>query len=229
MNRHNRLRLTLAAGAGAAALYGSYATLAWLRYGRSRKRATASLLDRYMPDPEVVEHERIRVNAPADIAYAACRELDLMRSPAARLIFATRARVLGDHPPVERQQPFSLIEEVQGLGWRIFDEVPGREIVLGAACKPWQADPQFRTIPTEQFASFDEPGFAKIVWNFCVEPVSDQSCVVHTETRVTTTDRDSRRRFRRYWSFLSPGIVLIRLLGLKIVKSDAEKEVRHEH
>jgi hypothetical protein len=30
-----------------------------------------------------------------------------------------------------------------------------------------------------------------------------------TETRVSTTDADARAKFRRYWVFVSPGIVAI--------------------
>lgn len=46
------------------------------------------------------------------------------------------------------------------------------------------------------------------------------------ETRVATTDPASRARFRRYWAFFSPGIVLIRLASLPLVKRDAERRVR---
>jgi hypothetical protein len=31
-----------------------------------------------------------------------------------------------------------------------------------------------------------------------------------TETRAVATDREARRKFRTYWSFLSPGIILVR-------------------
>jgi hypothetical protein len=223
MKRRNRISLALTAGAGAAAAYGGYAGLAWLRYGHPRQRFSAPLLDRYIPRPEVIEHQRITVNAPSESAYAASRNLDLTRSRVVRWIFATRAFVMCAPIDEKRDVPTGLIDEVQALGWGILDEVPGREIVVGARCKPWLADPGFQPIPGEDFAKFSEPGWAKIVWNFSVEPVTEHRCIVHTETRVTTTDRDSRTFFRRYWSLVSPGIVLIRRLGLRIIKADAEK------
>ncbi len=91
MKRKERIQLALAAGGGVAAAYGGYATLAWLRYGHAHARYTTPALERYMPEPEVIEHQRIEVNAPADLAYTACRNLDLTRSPVVWLILATRA------------------------------------------------------------------------------------------------------------------------------------------
>ena len=46
------------------------------------------------------------------------------------------------------------------------------------------------------------------------------------ETRAVTTDRASRAKFRRDWSFLSPGIILIRWLSLGPLKVEAERRAR---
>jgi hypothetical protein len=50
--------------------------------------------------------------------------------------------------------------------------------------------------------------------------------VFRTETRATTTDPVSRAKFRRYWAFLSPGIILIRRMSLGLVKREAERRAR---
>jgi hypothetical protein len=50
--------------------------------------------------------------------------------------------------------------------------------------------------------------------------------IFRTETRVATTDASARVRFRRYWSFASPGIILIRWLSLPGVKRDAERRAQ---
>ncbi|MGZ7081238.1 MAG: hypothetical protein ACXVJT_17625, partial [Thermoanaerobaculia bacterium] len=89
-------------------------------------------------------------------------------------------------------------------------------------------DAQFRAIAPEDFATFSEAGWAKIVWNFRVDALSVSTSVVRTQTRVTTTDAESRRRFRRYWALASPGIIFIRLFALRIVKSEAEKGVTYD-
>ncbi len=36
----------------------------------------------------------------------------------------------------------------------------------------------------------------------------------------------ARERFRRYWAMFSPGILIIRYEGLRLVKAEAERRVR---
>ena len=95
--------------------------------------------------------------------------------------------------------------------------------MVGAVTQPWKADVEFRGMDPEEFAAFNEPGFAKIVWTLGVEPLTEKASVFRTETRVATTDAESRSRFRRYWSVFSPGILLIRYETLRLVKREAER------
>jgi hypothetical protein len=92
--------------------------------------------------------------------------------------------------------------------------------------QPWEANVVFRALPPERFAAFDEPGYVKIAWTLRADPIDARTSVARTETRVTTTDAVARRKFRRYWSVFSPGILLIRYASLTIVKSDAERRAR---
>jgi hypothetical protein len=105
-------------------------------------------------------------------------------------------------------------------------EIPDREIVLGAVTRPWVANPVFRPLPPHEFASFHEPGYAKIMWTLRADPISATESVARTETRVATTDQAARAAFRRYWSFFSPGIVLIRWISVGLVKTEAERRMR---
>jgi hypothetical protein len=43
---------------------------------------------------------------------------------------------------------------------------------------------------------------------------------------VATTDLEARQRFRRDWAVFSPGILLIRGAGLKLLRADAEQQAR---
>src|SRR5262245_1704582 len=47
--------------------------------------------------------------------------------------------------------------------------------------------------------------------------------LLRSETRVVATDSVARRRFRRYWSVYSPGILVIRYLALRLAKASAER------
>jgi len=68
-----------------------------------------------------------------------------------------------------------------------------------------------------------DPDQVKIVWTLRADPVDSAHSIFRTETRAVATDADARRKFRRYWSFLSPGIIVIRWMSLGPLKADAER------
>ena len=96
---------------------------------------------------------------------------------------------------------------------------------MGAVTQPWMADVVFRPLPPDEFASFQEPDHVKIVWTLRADPVGTEASIFRTETRVVSTDPAARRKFRRYWAFASPGIILIRWASLGPLKSEAERRV----
>jgi hypothetical protein len=184
------------------------------------------LIDRYMPDCDVAECHELHVHAPARITYDAAYDMRLSDSALIRLIMGIRtlpSRLRGRAvKPLRR----TLLAETISLGWRVLDEIPGRAIAVGASCKPWEAEVKFRGLAPEEFALFREPGHAKIVWTLEAEPLGEGTSLARTQTRVLTTDPDSLRRFRRYWRIVRPGVVLIRLLCLRLVKTEAERRAR---
>jgi len=216
----------IGAGAGAAALLGiGYVGTTWSRYGKASRDGPRDLLmDQFMPAYEVREVHQTKVDAPVDVTYAAAEDLDFDRSALVRTIFKGREVLMGAEPA--SRQPQSFLAEVRALGWQILAEQPGRHLVMGAVTQPWKADVQFRGLPPEEFAAFNEPGYAKIAWTIAVEPNGPRGSLFRTETRVSTTDPDSRRRFRRYWTMVSPGIVLIRREMLRLVRLEAERRMR---
>ena len=213
-------------GAGATLLGLSYLATTWYRYGRAKPRLRSDgLLDRFMPTCEVTERSETVVNAPAPATWAAAQALNLNESPVIRAIFAGRALLMRAKPPADPKSE-RFLDEVRRLGWGVLAEELGRALVMGAVTQPWKADVTFRSLPPDDFAAFDEPGYAKIAWAIAVEPLGPDRCVFRTETRVATTDPDSRARFRRYWTVFSPGILLIRWETLRLVKQAAEGRER---
>jgi hypothetical protein len=221
---------SLAAGAGlAAASYGAYVAVTWLRFGRRARPAdhadSDSLLDRFIPAYDVAERHHVRIAAPADIVLAVAGEIDFRESRMIRGIFRAREWILGSRAET-RDLPRPLLSEARALGWGVLAEIPQREIVLGAVTQPWLADVVFQSLPPDRFADFDEPGYVKIAWTLRADPVGPAESVFSTETRVATTDPTARAAFRRYWSVFSPGILLIRTLLLRLVKAKAEQRIR---
>jgi hypothetical protein len=238
MTRHHPVRTAaksaVAIGGATALGYGVWAGVTWWRYGRVAARDRASddaLLDRFMPEYEVVERHSARIAAPAAQTLAALYDLDLEQSPILRAIFNTRAFVIGDGGPrfsrsrqtVETARPRGLLAMTKSIGWGVLAEEPGREIVMGAVTQPWKPDVKFRPLPPDEFAAFREPDFVKIVWTLRADPIGRTESIARTETRVITTDQAARDKFRRYWSLVSPGVILIRRIGLRLVKKDAER------
>jgi hypothetical protein len=212
----------------AAAVYGAVALVTWRGYGSPpppKPEEHDEDLDRFMPVYDIVERHHIRINASADTTFAAACDVDLMRSPINRAIFRTRGAMLGGQSDM-RPGGTGLLAWAQSLGWGVLADRPGREIVMGAVTKPWEADVVFRALPPREFAAFDTPGFVKIVWTLRADPIGLNRSVFRTETRAVATDTMARARFRRYWSLLKPGIVTIRWMMLRPLKEDAESRER---
>jgi hypothetical protein len=220
----------LVGGAIAAAGYAALVVLNRATYGAAKKSADAtkdSLLDRFIPHPEVSEHHEIEIHAPVHIVMAAAKSMELLTSPVIRAIFRARELALGGEPD-PRPHPTTLYDQMLSIGWVVLAEDAGREIVFGSVTQPWVAAPTFRSIPADQFLEFSEPGFVKIVWTLRAEPLDGGRSIFHTETRVCTTDAEARERFRKYWSFVAPGVKLIRVAMLQPLRRAAEQRVRAE-
>ena len=179
-------------------------------------------LDPHLPVFDVHEHHEATVDAPASVTWEAVQQMDIRQSRLIRAIFTGREWLMGSRADVAPPAgPF--LQELRTLGWRPLEEEPGCALVMGAATQPWLADVTFRGMAPEAFVAFNEPGFAKIAWSLVVEPLGPGRSRLVTETRVATTDADARRRFRRYWWLVSPGIRLIRRQVLALVKAAAER------
>jgi hypothetical protein len=223
----NRWTNSIAAAAAAAAVtYCGWAIVEYIRYGRPHRRNPADrddVLDRFISHYDVYERHTIVVNAPPAVTLAAARNQDIFHSPLINMIFKAREWVMSGSPATPIQGE-GLLGTTLALGWRVLEEVPDREIVVGAVTKPWQANVVFRGIAPTAFAAFDEPAYVKIVWSLRVDPLEDGTrCTFCTETRAVATDAEAAARFRRYWALAAPGIRLIRRLGLPSMKAAAER------
>lgn len=220
------IRWTGGCAAFAITAYASYVCVAWCRYGRARSadqdESRDEHLDLYIPVYDIVEHHQVRVDAPAEATFAAACSLHLLRSPLIAAIFKTREMALGATPG-KNLDHLGLADQAKAWGWSVLAEEPGREIVFGAATQPWTANPVFLPLSSTEFPSFHKPDYVKIAWTLRSEPIDAMTSVAITETRVTTTDRGARAKFRRYWALVSPGIILVRRLALRLVKREAER------
>jgi hypothetical protein len=219
----------LAAGIGlAGASYATYVAATWFRYGkvkRARNEDPDALLDEFMQTYETGERHKICVAAPAEITLSAAADADFDSNALIRGIFKGREWILRSRPDAA-VRPRGILARTKSLGWGVLAELPGREIVMGAVTRPWDANPVFKALPPNEFAAFQEPGYVKIAWTLRADPAGNGESIFRTETRAIATDPEARRKFRMYWSLLSPGIIAIRRAMLPAVKAEAQRRWR---
>jgi hypothetical protein len=220
----------LAGGAALTAAFGyaAYAGANWARFGHADRSRSPDeqdpLLDEFMPLYDVVERHQISIAAPAAVALAAAREVNVFDSCLVRGVFRGREIALGSHPPDELPTA-GLMSTALLIGWGILADVPDQEVIFGAVTKPWEPDPVFRDLLPRDFAPFAEPDYVKIAWTLRADPAGDGRSIFRTETRALATDVEARTKFRRYWALVSPGVALIRRVMLTPVKVEAERRV----
>jgi hypothetical protein len=174
-----------------------------------------------LPEPEVMErHERMVHASPARVMQAV-RSFRLEDSEVVGAIFRARELMFG-LPHADRATLRPFLEQAAAMGWAALDSTSAREVACGAVCQPWHGEVRFEGLPPARFVAFRERGYAKIAWAIAADSLGPDRVRLRTETRVATTDPDSRRNFRRYWAQFSPGIFLIRLELLRVVANEAE-------
>lgn len=176
-------------------------------------------LDEFLPRPDVRERHELPVHAPAPLVFDVARTFDLQSVAAVHAIFRMREWLMHS---TDAAPPRLDIAGLQALGWGTLAERPGRLLVAGAACRPWQADVIFTPLDAAAFAAYDAPDAVRIAWTVEVDPLSAETSRLATETRVAATDAGARDKFRRYWRWARLGIVAIRRLVLPAMRHEAE-------
>ena len=175
-----------------------------------------------MPAWDVSEFHYTTVRAPVQRVYEALRSADLGRSPIVRLLLRLRALpalfTIGGH---KRNLHLNLDALVKG-GFVVLGENPPDEIALGLIGRFWKLSGTTRSIVAGEFKAFDEPGYARAVWNFSLVQEGANLTRLSTETRVRCSDDASRRRFRLYWAVIAPFSGLIRREVLRTIRHEAE-------
>jgi hypothetical protein len=188
--------------------------------------ADQELIERFLPTYDVVITERVVVEADAEFTFRAARELDFLtvQSP----LLAASMFIRGLPARLRRHTAQALPElrfadgSVSLPGWLFLGEVPGRETAFGAVGKFWKADIEWRDVPVEQFAAFDEPGWGKIACHFLVSPNGSGRSTLTYECRTGTTDPSAHRMMLRYWWIIRPFVRHILRATLQTICSNAE-------
>lgn len=172
-------------------------------------------MDEILPRFDVSRTYRLAISASAEDVFRAVKRYDMRESATARCLMWLR----GYGRRVRRPSgPEGLLPSVERSGFVPLGEVPGREVVFGLIGKFWTLSGGLRSVAADDFAGFHEEGFAKAAWNLAVIPISAESSVLSTETRVLCFGTAARRRFRIYWATIEIFSGLIRMAMLRGIR-----------
>ncbi|MFV9427688.1 hypothetical protein ACNJ7K_04010 [Rhodococcus aetherivorans] len=191
--------------------------------------ATGDLLDVYLPTYDVVLTEHLTVEADVSATYRAAHDLDFLR---VRTPLLTAAFFVRGLPARLARRPAPTLPELRmfadpssaGLpGWLVLGQVPDREIAFGAVGKFWRPDIEWRDVPREEFAAFDDPGWGKIGCHFLVRPNGANRSMLSYECRTSTTDPRSHKQMMRYWWLIRPFVGHIMRATVRTIAADARR------
>ena len=218
-----RRRGTLVAAAGAVLALGAMLLPASVRATTARD----TLIDRWLPEWQCGEYHERRMRGSAREVFAAIRRVrssDIFLFHTLTFIRNPGRRDQGEHilnPPSDKP----ILEVALAGGFVLLGEDADRELLLGTVVIAPPAivrAAQQGTGPSldpERFRRLGRPGFARAVMNFRVIQELDGWTRVTTETRVHAVDRETARRFARYWRVIYPGSWIIRWSWLRAIEA----------
>lgn len=159
------------------------------------------LIDQVMPSYDRSELHRRKTAASPAALWESIHDLPASELPAMRVLMGMRT--LGRRTG---KGDLTVLEGFRRMGFRKVAEEPGRELVVAGIGRFWTPSGGLRKVAgKEQFLHFEEPGYAKVAFDF---RLADGE--ISTETRIAATDAAARRRFGLYWLLIRPGSGLIR-------------------
>lgn len=161
-------------------------------------------MDAFMPEFEQFWSGSLFVPRSAEVVYAA-----LVNAPAADMHLAnllSRIRTLGRGGEAQTE---TFLASAEKFGTTPLLKEPAAEVIGGLIGRFWRLDFGVHPVRPEEFASFAEPDYSKVITGFRIENLPAQGgCVLHAEMRIHSTTRDAAFKFRIYWTLMGPGIRL---------------------
>jgi hypothetical protein len=171
------------------------------------------LIDQVMPSYDRREVHRRGTNASPPAIWDAIHELEARDLTMMRVLMGIRT--LGRRGGSGDQ---TVLEGFKRMGFSPVSEEPGQELVVAGIGQFWKPSGGLQKVTSkEQFLAFDEPGYAKVAFDF---RITDGE--FSTETRIAGTDPQAQRRFGLYWLLIRPGSGLIRREWLRALDRRAQ-------
>ena len=175
----------------------------------------------FLPEPRVHEDDWVHVSSTAMFAFEVARHHDLARSPLVAALFWLR--MLPERLGKGRLStpPPDLHLDAIGRGprgFRVLHDGPN-QLIVGAIGRFWESEITFADVAKEDFATFAEPGWGKVVWSLRTEAVPGGSRLGF-ELALTATDDAAWKQVHRYYGLIGPFSRFIRRHELGLIARD---------
>jgi hypothetical protein len=193
------------------------------------------LLDKYCPEFDFTEVHTIRIKGEPETVFRSLNEVTWSElSYVVHILFSLRA--LPEKLAGRKDKAFNsqdpMMSGMYNNGFTLVDEEPPYEVVFGRIVpgnigRVWQKSSGL-DVPvknSEEFISFKNPDYLKVVANFrVIESLKPGYVIVSTESRTKALSPESRHKFAPYWRIIRPFSGLIRRMMLGAVKRRAARE-----
>ncbi|SMO56638.1 hypothetical protein SAMN06264849_103235 [Melghirimyces algeriensis] len=173
------------------------------------------LIDQYLPNWDFDKKNEYSLISETISDISLVYHVDFGVSSIIRILFSLRGVV-----PARKITINGLINK----GFIFLDENE-HEIVLGIVGQPWTLKGNLLEIARENFRTFQQPNYVKVVWNFSFEQIGERYMNIRTETRIHCTSHVAKRKFSLYWlviRYFSGWIQreMLKIIGEEIIKNN---------
>lgn len=177
--------------------------------------------DRFLPGADLAVTALVLVAADAETTYAAIGAADVSGD---RLLSG-----LDGLTDLDRRLAGSVarprkLGELLGpeLGFVTLAAERGRLHAVGLAARYNPFERRVERLEPDTFASFEEPGYVKIVLGFSLHAQRDVQTLLSSDARVRATDDETRSALEATSFLVAPGLRLLCRRLLELVKQQAE-------
>lgn len=176
-----------------------------------------SLSEKFLPKAQYQSQVAVNIPETAANIYPFLLKLDFSKAWLTRWLFRIRGI------------PTSSLNMngLYAMKFCLLESLPNEGLVLGLMGQFWTPSGKLQTIQPGDFHR-EHPEFAKVTWEFRIEPLLSGKSRLITETRIFCPNRSIQSRFSRYWFFVKPFSNITRLDMLRALKKEILKAQKPE-
>lgn len=190
-----------------------------------------TMLERFLPEADIVVHDQVVVMATPEVTYAALKGANFANvgGPLLRVLRALRVHALQRARRRAGLSPLSspiriTFENLEEYGQRVLAEREGVEIVTGAIMRAGDMSSLFAHRTPAEFKELECAGYIKFAGSFSVARYGENRTLLAYEARARASDTPTRKRLVLMSTLMAPLTRLAIHRTLAYVKRLAEQQ-----